>query len=128
MARGGIEKPIGYETIWKDRDGRIRTKVKVAPEDREKYGRKDRNMIDKRVVVYLDNHKEETFEDLKNHIIIHLDGDTTNFNVDNLEKIPKNIFLLMLNNRMYFNDRELNKSSILVAKTIYEARKKSKNE
>ena len=123
MARGGIPKPVGYETVWKDRNGRIRTKVRVA--DGRDYG-KDRNMIDKRIVVYLDNHKEENWKDLKGYCIIHLDNDTTNFSPDNLVKVKKEVYLLMLNNRMLYNDPYLNKASIMTAEYIYKIKKLNK--
>lgn len=111
MPRGGIEKPIGYETIWKDRFGRVRTKVKIA---------NGKKMIDKRKAVWL---KYNPTDNLKGHCIIHLDGDTTNFNIDNLAKVKKEVFLLMLNNHLYFNDPVLNKSGILIAQSIYENKK-----
>ena len=111
MPRGGIKKPIGYETIWKDREGRIRTKVKV--EDGKRF-------VDKRIVEWL---KHNPNDDLKGYCIIHLDKDTTNFNIDNLVKVKKEVFLLMLNNNIYYKNAELNKTSILIATNLYENKK-----
>ena len=111
MPRGGVKKPIGYETIWKDREGRIRVKVKVADGKR---------FVDKRIVEWLKHNSEDN---LKGYCIIHLDGDTTNFNIKNLAKVKKEVFLLMLNNHLYFNDPELNKTSILLAQNLYENKK-----
>ena len=113
MPRGGIEKPIGYETIWKDREGRIRTKVKTA----------DHKFVDKRVAVWLKYHPDD---DLKGYCILHLDGNTLNFDINNLVKVKKEVFLLMLNHHLYFRDSELNKSSILIAETFYENNKANK--
>ena len=112
MPRGGVKKPIGYETIWKDRAGRIRVKVKVA---------EGKRFVDKRIVEWL---KHYPGDDLKGYVIIHLDNDPLNFKKENLAKVKKEIFLLMLNNRMYFDNAELNKTSILTAQVIYESKKK----
>ena len=60
MPRGGISKPVGYETIWKDREGRIRTKVKTK-----------NGMIDKRIAIWLDHYPNDN---LKGYCILHLDG------------------------------------------------------
>ena len=109
---GRAEKPIGYETIWKDRKGRIRIKVKVA---------KGKKLVDKRIVEYLKYHPGE---DLKGYVIVHMDNDPFNFSEDNLAKIEKNTFLRMLNNKVYFNDKQLNKTSILLMKNVLEAEKK----
>lgn len=112
MARGGISKPIGYETIWKDRKGRTRVKVKVE---------EGKRFVDKRIVVWKQYHPED---DLKGFCIIHLDNDPLNFDINNLAKVKKEIFLLMLNNKIYFNIPELNKTSILIATNMYESKKK----
>lgn len=112
MPRGGIEKPIGYETIWKDRIGRIRTKIKT----------KD-GMKDKRIVEWL---KYNPSDNLKGYVIIHLDKNTTNFDINNLAKVKKEIFLLMLNNKMYYENPQLNKTSILIATNMYETKQKEK--
>lgn len=112
MPRGGIEKSIGYETVWKDRIGRIRTKVKT----------KD-GMKDKRKVVWLEHNPDD---DLKGYCIIHLDRNTTNFEITNLIKVRKEVFLLMLNNHLYFDNPELNKTSILIAQNMYESKLKER--
>lgn len=112
MPRGGIEKPIGYEAIHKDRVGRIRTKVKT----------KD-GMKDKRIVEWL---KHNPNDNLKGYVIIHLDKNTNNFDIDNLAKVKKEVFLLMLNNKIYYDNPKLNKTSILVATNMYETKNKEK--
>lgn len=112
MPRGGIEKPIGYETIWKDRAGRIRTKVKT----------KD-GMKDKRIVEWLKHNPNDV---LKGYVIIHLDKNTTNFDINNLAKVKKEVFLLMLNNKIYYDEPKLNKISILVAQNMYEIKQKER--
>lgn len=111
MARGGVKKPVGYETVWKDRTGRTRVKVKV--EDGKRF-------VDKRIVVWNKYHPKDN---LKGYCIIHLDNNPLNFDINNLAKVKKEVFLLMLNNHMYFNDSELNKASILTAEIMYEQKK-----
>ena len=107
----GRSKPIGYETIWKDRKGRTRVKVKVE---------EGKRFVDKRIVVYK---KHFPNEDLKGYCIIHLNNDPLDFNINNLVKVKKEVFLLMLNNHIYFDDAELNKTSILIAQNMYESKR-----
>lgn len=111
MPRGGVRKPIGYETIWKDRAGRTRVKVKVE---------EGKRFIDKRIVVWK---KYNPNDDLKGYCIIHLDNDPLNFDIKNLAKVKKEVFLLMLNNHLYFNDADLNKTSILIAQNMYKSKR-----
>ena len=111
MPKGGQNrKPIGYETIWKDRVGRIRVKVKV--EEGKKF-------VDKRIVVWKKYNPED---DLKGYCILHLDNDPLNFDINNLAKVKKEVFLLMLNHKLLFNNAELNKTSILIAQNMYETK------
>lgn len=113
MPKGGIKKPIGYETVWKDREGRIRTKVKIA----------DNVFIDKRIAIWMKYHPGD---DLKGYCILHLDGNTLNFDINNLVKVKKEVFLLMLNHHLYFKNATLNKTSILIAQAFYENNVKRK--
>ena len=110
MPRGGIEKPIGYEVIWKDRPGRVRIKVKTAKS----------TFVDKRIVEYLKYHPGE---DLKGYVIIHLDSNPFNFNKENLAKIPKEIHMFMLHHDLYYDNAELTKTGILIAQTRCELKK-----
>lgn len=112
MPKGGQNrKPIGYETIWKDREGRTRVKVKV--EEGKKF-------VDKRIVVWKEHNPED---DLKGYCILHLDNDPLNFDINNLAKVKKEVFLLMLTNHLYFDDAELNKNGILLAEMMYKTKK-----
>ncbi len=111
MPRGGVKKPIGYETIWKDREGRIRIKVKV--EDGKRF-------VDKRVVEYLKNNPND---DLTGYVIIHLDNNPFNFDKDNLVKVKKEVHMFMLHHDLYFDDPKLTKSGILIAQMMYENKK-----
>lgn len=114
-----MKRPIGYETVWKDRPGRYRPMVKT------KYG-----MEDKRVVKYLEYHKKETRKTLKGYVIVHLDNDTNNFDKNNLVKVKKEVWLLVLSHKLLFNDKELNKIAIKTAELMYLKTKKlgGKNE
>lgn len=111
MPRGGIKKPIGYETVWKDREGRIRIKVKV--EDGKRF-------VDKRVVEYL---KYYPGDKLTGYVIIHLDNDPFNFKKENLVKVKKEVHMFMLHHKLYFNDSNLTKTGILIAQLMYENKK-----
>ena len=115
MARGGVKKPIGYETIWKDRKGRTRIKVKVE---------EGKRFMDKRVYEYLKYHPNE---DLKGYVILHLDADPFNFDKDNLVKVKKEIHLFMLHHELYFDDAELTKTGIQLATLMYEKKQLLKN-
>ena len=108
MPRGGVSKPIGYETIWKDRKGRTRIKVKTE---------EGKRFVDKRIVKWLEYNPNDN---LNGFVILHLDNNPFNFDKDNLVKVKKEIFLLMLNNHLYFDDKKLNKSAILIATNMYE--------
>ena len=112
MPRGGVKKPIGYETIWKDREGRIRVKVKVA---------EGKKFVDKRIVEYL---KYNPNEDLNGYVILHLDNDPLNFAKENLIKVKKEVHMYMLNHKLYFDNPELTKTGILAAQIMYEGKKK----
>ena len=104
---GRQEKPVGYETIWKDRKGRTRIKVKVA---------KGKKMVDKRIVEYLKYHPGE---ELKGYCIIHLDNNPFNFSKDNLVKVDKKTFHYMISHKqLYFDDADLNKTSLLLIENI----------
>ncbi len=113
MARGGIEKPIGYEVIWKDRPGRVRIKVKVAP----------KKFAEKRVVEYLKYHPNE---DLKGYVIIHLDSNPFNFDKNNLVKIPREVHMFMIHHKLYFNDAKLTKTGIALAELKCQLKKQKK--
>ena len=116
MPRGGIKKPVGYETIWKDREGRTRIKVKV--EDGKRF-------VDKRIVKYLEYYPGT---DLAGYVIIHLDNNPLNFDKENLIKIKKEIYMFMLHHKLYFDNPKLTKTGILIATLMYENKKKGKDE
>ena len=79
-----------------------------------------KRFVDKRVVKWLEYYPND---ELKGYVILHLDNDPFNFAKDNLVKVKKEIFLLMLNNHLYFSNKELNKSAIMVATNIYYSKK-----
>lgn len=102
MPRGGVEKPLGYEVVWKDRPGRTRIKVKVATN----------TFVDKRKLEYLKYHPGE---DLTGYVIIHLDNNPFNFDKENLVKVSKKIHMFMLHHKLYFDNAELTKTGIKLA-------------
>ena len=112
MPRGGIKKPIGYETIWKDRKNRTRVKIKVA---------EGKKFIDKRIYIWKKYHPNDN---LKGYVIMHKDNDPLNFDINNLAKIKKEVFLLMLSNNLLCNNASLNETGILIAQNMYESKKR----
>ena len=54
----------------------------------------------------------------KNCNVIFLDGDRDNFNEENLVCIPRQQHRIMAGNNLYFNDKELNNTALMVAELI----------
>ena len=54
----------------------------------------------------------------KNCNVIFLDGDRDNFSEENLVCIPRQQHRIMAGNNLYFNDKELNNTALMVAELI----------
>ena len=63
----------------------------------------------------------------KNCNVIFLDGDRDNFSKDNLVCIPRQQHRIMAGNNLYFNDKQLNETSIIIAKLLEKAKEKERN-
>lgn len=63
----------------------------------------------------------------KKHKVIFLDGNNRNFDIDNLKLVSSAEELIMNNNKLRYNNKELTESGILIAKIISK-RGKLKNE
>ena len=61
------------------------------------------------------------------HKVIFLDGNNRNFDIDNLKLVSSAEELIMNNNKLRYNNKELTESGILIAKIISK-RGKLKNE
>lgn len=55
----------------------------------------------------------------KNHKVIFLDGNNRNFNIDNLKLVSNAEELIMNNNKLRYNNKELTETGILIAKIIH---------
>ena len=101
----------------------------VKVDNPEYYGRNKKN-IDARLYYYKKYHPKE---DTKGYVILHLDNDNTNFKKSNLVKVKQRVWNLLLNQRLWTNDKKLNKISILIAtyqdesKTLRNKRGKEKD-
>ena len=97
--------------LWISKD-KNRPKIPmVRVENPEYYGRNKKN-IDARLYYYKQYHPNE---DTKGYVILHLDNDNTNFDKKNLVKVKQRVWNLLLNQKLWSNNKELNKLSILVA-------------
>ena len=92
--------PIGHEII-SYKNGLKRVRIKVAE---HKYVEKSRYIYEQ--------HYGKIPEDCN---IIFLDGNRDNYNIDNLKCITKSQHRILAGNCLYFQDKELNKTSILIA-------------
>ena len=108
-------KPIGSERI-ENRDGYI--KIKIGEPD--KWELKHKFIYEK----YYGEVKED-------EVIMFLDGNKTNFNIENLYKVSRHQLLLLNKNKLIYENAELTKLGIevtsLIIRTI-EATKRAKNE
>lgn len=71
-----------------------------------------RNWIPKGRYVYEKHHGKINRKD---HVI-HLDGDSSNFDIDNLECVSPEETACMARNRLFLKDKELTKTGVMIAK------------
>ena len=101
--------PIGTESITKG--GYI--KVKVGEPNKWKL---------KQRYIY-----EQHYGEIPNgHNIIFADGNKMNFDIDNLIAVSKSEMLILNNNNLRFEDKELTKVGVNIAKVIDKAKKRNK--
>ena len=60
------------------------------------------------------------------HNIIFADGNKMNFDIDNLIAVSKSEMLILNNNNLRFEDKELTKAGVNIAKVIDKAKKRNK--
>ena len=102
-------REVGSERII--RDGYI--EIKVA----------EPNVWDlKHRVIYREHYGEIPSE----HNIIFADGNKMNFDIDNLIAVSKSEMLILNNNNLRFEDKELTKVGVNIAKVIDKAKKRNK--
>lgn len=96
-------KQIGTERIYYD-NGKKRIMVKIG----------NKKWIEKTRYVY-----EKYYGEIpKNSVIIFLDGNRDNFDIKNLKCITHKEHEIMAGNCLYFKDKELNETSVIIAKLI----------
>ena len=101
--------PIGTESITKG--GYI--KVKVGEPNKWKL---------KQRYIYEQHYGEIT----NNYNVIFTDGNKMNFDIDNLIAVSKSEMLILNNNNLRFEDKELTKAGVNIAKVIDKAKKRNK--
>lgn len=94
-------KPVGTERLAKD--GYIEVKVK----DPNKWELKHR-------LIYKEHHGEIP----KGHNVIFADRDKRNFDIDNLILVSKAQMLVLNNNKLIYNDKELTKTGVNIANVM----------
>lgn len=92
--------------------GKGKEKVPMIRVDNPEYYGRSKKAIDARLYYYKKYHPEE---DTKGYVILHLDNDKSNFAKDNLVKVKQRVWNLILNQHLWTNSKELNKTSILIA-------------
>ena len=71
-------------------------------------------------------YKEHYGEIPSGHNIIFADGNKMNFDIDNLIAVSKSEMLILNNNNLRFEDKELTKVGVNIAKVIDKAKKRNK--
>ena len=100
------EKPIGTISKWECGYARIKT------------GKNEWEFIQRYVW------KEHYGEIPPNHSVIFLDGNTDNYNIENLALVNRNELMKYNSMRLNSNDQELNKVAVNLAKLITKAKEK----
>lgn len=115
--KGNVPKnkqTIGYERI--DRDGYVVVKVY----DKQYGGKK--NWKYKHHIIY-----EQHYGTIpKDHAVIFADGNTLNFDKDNLLLVSRAELLYLNQSKLIYKDADLTKSGVAVAKVIVKAHKRKK--
>ena len=100
------QAPVGTESYTKD--GYI--KVKIA--DPNKWELKQR-------LIYKQHHGDIP----KGHNVIFADGDMYNYDIDNLIAVSKSEMLILNNHKLIYEDKELTKTGVNIAKILSKASK-----
>lgn len=109
-------KPIGTERV--EKDGYVFVKVG------EKFtNSRNDNWMPKQQVIYEQYHNVKV---PKGSIVIFADNDRTNFDIDNLVMVTRSELLYLNQNRMRYDNAELTKSSVMVARLIRSAAERKK--
>ena len=99
------------QILWISK-GRNRPKIPMVHVDNPQYYGRVNKQIDARLYYYKLYHPEE---ETKGYVILHLDNDNTNFKEENLVKVKQRVWNLLLNQKLWTNNKDLNKTAILVA-------------
>lgn len=112
--RPSNERPIGSERL--DKDNYII--IKVSDDIR---GGKN-NWKSKHKAIYEQHHGKIP----KNHVVIFADGDIRNFDINNLVLVSRKELLYLNQHHLIYNDCELTKTGILIAKLSLKAKEREK--
>lgn len=106
-----ISKPIGFESN-PDKNGLVRIKI-----NKKQWVYKQRLIYENYYNVKLP----------KNYVVVFLDNDKTNYNIDNLMAVPINVSLRTAGLDMFYNNKELTKTSLLASSVRLKAMEVEKN-
>ena len=105
------KKQIGYE--YTNVEGVLFIKYKDEKNKHNNYMRKSRYIYEK--------HNGKIHD---NYIVLHLDGNKSNNDIDNLVAIPKSCFEFLRTRGLIFKDKEINKIAILSTNLLFKANRK----
>lgn len=94
--------PIGSETIYYDK-GIKKTYIKIG----------EPNIWERKQVYLYKKYKGNVPDD---GIVIFLDGNKNNFNIDNLELVTRHENNIIAGNKLWCNNKDLNKTQVILAK------------
>lgn len=106
-----LTKPVGAESN-PDKNGLVRVKIN---EKQWKY---------KQRLIYEEYHNIKLPED---YIVVFLDNDKTNYDIDNLMAVPIKVALRTAGQNMFYNDKELTKTSLLISEVRLKVMEAEKN-
>lgn len=108
--------PIGAESV--EKDGYIFVKVNDIVN-----GKKEDNWMPKQQVIYEQYHKTKV---PKGSIVIFADGNIRNYDIDNLVQVTRAELLYLNRHHLIYNDADLTKVGVTIAKVSVTADKRKK--
>ena len=106
-----LTKPAGTESN-PDKNGLVRVKIN------------EKQWVYKQRLIY------ENYYNIKlpkDYIVVFLDNDKTNYSIDNLMAVPIKVALRTAGQNMFYNDKELTKTSLLISEARLKTMEAEKN-